>query len=67
MADQQWSEQQRKWVGGVARAGHLSKGFIYGAVGLLALQTALGSGQRVEGKQGALKAILAQPFGQILL
>lgn len=67
MANSQWAEQHGHLVKGIARAGYVSKGFIYGAVGLLALQTALGSGHRVEGKEGALKAILAQPFGQIML
>ncbi len=55
------------WVEPVARAGYATKGVVYGIVGVLALQTAFGSGGEAEGSKGALGAIATQPFGQILL
>jgi len=51
----------------LARAGFVARGLIYGIVGVLAIELALGSGGRDASQQGALKAIAAQPFGRVLL
>jgi hypothetical protein len=40
---------------------------LYGLIGALALQTALGSGGRVGGSQEAARFVSDQPFGQVLL
>ncbi|NJK78806.1 MAG: DUF1206 domain-containing protein [Chloroflexaceae bacterium] len=50
-----------------ARLGYTVKGIIYGLIGVLALQTALGTGGSTTGTSGALQNIASQPFGSILL
>ena len=51
-----------------ARFGYAAKGFVYAAIGILALLAAfsVGGGQTT-GTSGALQAISQQPFGQVLL
>ncbi len=51
-----------------ARFGYAAKGFVYGAIGILALMAAfdIGGGDTT-GTTGALQAIAQQPFGKILL
>ena len=51
----------------LARLGFASKGILYGTVGLLAVQAAAGLGGRITDSDGALAAILRQPFGRTLL
>jgi hypothetical protein len=51
----------------VARLGFAAKGLIYATVGLLAFQAAAGMGGRITDSDGALRAILRQPFGHTLL
>ena len=53
----------------LARFGYVAKGFVYGAIAILALLTAFSVGGNTEttGTSGALEAISRQPFGQILL
>ncbi len=51
-----------------ARFGYAAKGFVYGAIGILALMAAFNiGGGDTTGTNGALQAIAQQPFGQILL
>ena len=50
-----------------ARFGYAAKGFVYGAIGILALMTAFSIGGETTGTTGALHAIARQPFGKILL
>ena len=50
-----------------ARFGYAAKGFVYGAIGILALLTAFSLGGDTTGSSGALHAIAQQPFGKILL
>ena len=50
-----------------ARFGYAAKGFVYGAIGILALLAAFNTGGKTTDTTGALQAIAAQPFGQILL
>jgi hypothetical protein len=57
----------RPWLVAYARAGHVAKGMVYLMVGILALQSALGSGGQVTDSAGALAAIYHQPFGKIAL
>lgn len=51
----------------LARAGLVSRGVIYGVVGILAVKLALGSGGKATSQQGALQTIAHQPFGEALL
>jgi hypothetical protein len=51
----------------LARAGFLVKGVLYMVIGVLAIQVALRAGGRFTGTQGALTAVLGQPFGSTLL
>lgn len=58
-----------EWVNTYARIGIAAKGIVYVLVGILAALTVFGSGSSGSngGKQGALQAVLEQPFGKILL
>jgi hypothetical protein len=51
----------------LARAGFVSRGLIYGIIGILAIKVALGAGGKTTNQQGALKTIAQQPFGEVLL
>ena len=50
----------------LARSGYAARGIVYLIVGGLAVLAALGSGQATD-SEGALRAILQQPFGEALL
>lgn len=51
----------------LSRGGFVARGVIYGIIGILALQLAVGAGGRATNQQGALKTIAHQPFGKLLL
>src|SRR5580765_8017543 len=51
----------------LSRAGFVARGLIYGIIGILALQLAVGAGGKVTNQQGALRTIAQQPFGKLLL
>ena len=51
----------------LARLGYASKALIYGLIGILAAAAAFNRGGRVTDTSGALRVILSQPFGQLLL
>ncbi len=56
------------WVGRIVRLGFVAKGLIYALMGLLALRVAFGlRGGRLVDASGALRTLLRQPFGQVLL
>ncbi|AFZ33795.1 protein of unknown function DUF1206 [Stanieria cyanosphaera PCC 7437] len=50
-----------------ARFGYVSKGFVYGLIGILALLAAFNQGGKTTDPTGALHEIATQPFGQIVL
>jgi hypothetical protein len=54
-------------MGWLARAGRVSRGVVYGVIGILALKLALGDGGKAANQQGALKTIAHTPFGTVLL
>ncbi|MGZ8783912.1 MAG: DUF1206 domain-containing protein, partial [Gaiellaceae bacterium] len=58
---------QSPWVERLGRAGLVAKGVIYGVVGILAIQVAVGGREKSPDKEGALSAIAEQPFGRGLL
>jgi hypothetical protein len=51
----------------LARAGFVSRGVIYGVIGILAVKLAVGAGGKTTNQSGALKTIAHQPFGKVLL
>lgn len=55
------------WIRRLARMGFAAKGLVYLIIGALALQAALGRGGQTTDSEGALRAILRQPYGWMLL
>jgi Domain of Unknown Function (DUF1206) len=51
----------------LARAGFVSRALLYGIIGLLALDLAVGHGGKITNQQGALRTVEHQPFGHLLL
>jgi len=51
----------------LARLGYASKALVYAIVGYLALAAAFNRGGRVTDTSGALRVVLTQPFGKLLL
>ncbi len=51
----------------LSRAGFVARGIVYGIIGLLALDLALGQGGKITNQQGAFRTIEHQPFGHVLL
>ena len=51
----------------LARLGYASKAGVYAIVGVLAILTALQRGGRITDTSGALRVVLTQPYGEILL
>jgi hypothetical protein len=60
-------EKAKDWIEPLARIGYTAKGVVYTLVGVLAVQVALGLGGSVEGSDGVMRTIAAQPFGKVLL
>lgn len=61
------TRNESTWIDKLARVGYTAKGIVYATVGLLAVQVALGNGGKTTDTKGALGAIAAQPYGQIML
>jgi len=55
------------WIEKLARVGFGAKGIVYMVIGLLAAKAAFGTGGRTIDQYGAIRSILVQPFGQIML
>lgn len=55
------------WVERLGRAGLVAQGVLYAVVGILTINLAVGARGEDAGKEGALSAIAAQPFGRVLL
>jgi hypothetical protein len=51
----------------LSRAGFVARGLIYGIIGVLALDLALGRGGKITNQQGALRTVEHQSFGHLLL
>lgn len=66
-ADALGEAARSKWMMWLARFGYAAKGVVYVVVGALAALAALGSGERLEGTDGALRSIARQPYGEVLL
>lgn len=52
---------------GLARAGFVSRGLVYGIIGVLALRVAIGEGGKITNQQGAFHAVAHQHFGGVML
>jgi hypothetical protein len=55
------------WLERLARAGLVARGLLYVVVGILATQVAAGHNETRADKQGALQAVVRQPFGRVLV
>lgn len=55
------------WLARLARAGLVARGLLYLTVAILATQVAVGHNEARPDKQGALQAVVRQPFGRILV
>jgi len=55
------------WLEKLARAGLVARGLLYVVVAILATQVAAGNNGARPDKQGALQAVVHQPFGRILV
>ena len=51
----------------LARAGFVSRGVVYGVIGVLAFGLAVGMGGKTTDQSGALRTIANQPLGEVLL
>jgi Domain of Unknown Function (DUF1206) len=51
----------------LARAGLAARGVMYGLVGIIAVQIALGSTRRQADRSGAVRLVAATPFGSAIL
>jgi Domain of Unknown Function (DUF1206) len=51
----------------LSRAGFVARGLVYGIIGVLALDLALGQGGKITNQQGALHSIEQHSFGHVLL
>jgi hypothetical protein len=55
------------WLQRLARGGLVARGLLYVVVGILATQVAAGHNEVRPDKQGALQAVVRQPFGRLLV
>lgn len=55
------------WIERLARVGYVAKAVLYGTVGILAAQAALGEGGRTTDTRGALREVLSAPYGRAML
>jgi hypothetical protein len=58
---------QRRRVEQFGRVGLVARGVVYGVIGLLSLEVALGLGGKTTGQAGAMETIAHQPLGSVLL
>ena len=51
----------------LSRAGFVARGLVYGIIGILAFDLAIGHGGKITNQQGALRTVADKPFGHLLL
>jgi hypothetical protein len=51
----------------LSRAGFVARALVYGIIGVLAFDLAIGHGGKITNQQGALRTVEQQPFGHLLL
>jgi hypothetical protein len=64
---EQTVRQAAPWLERMGRVGYAAKGVVYLIIGFLAAEAAFTGGGKTTNSQGALTAILQQPFGRFLL
>jgi hypothetical protein len=60
-------QQAAPWIEAMGRYGYVAKGIVYGLMGVLALQHAMGASGSPEDQRGAIEAMGRQPLGIPLL
>ncbi len=55
------------WIERLARVGYAAKAVLYGTIGILAAQAAMGQGGRTTDTRGALRELLGAPYGRAML
>jgi hypothetical protein len=55
------------WLEPLARAGFAAKGIVYLILGTLATQAAFGAGGRITDMRGALRTVLREPYGRLMI
>jgi hypothetical protein len=56
-----------RFMSGLARAGLVARGVMYGLIGIIAVQIALGNSHQQADRSGALRLVAATPFGKVAL
>jgi hypothetical protein len=51
----------------MAAIGLVARGLVYGVIGVLALEVAVGAGGKTTSQSGAMRTIAGRPFGEVLL
>lgn len=59
--------EAKPWVRRFGRFGYMTKGIVYGMIGILAILAAIGPGGETTGTSGALQSIAEMPFGEVVL
>jgi hypothetical protein len=59
--------KENPWLKRLARLGYATRGLLYGMIGVLAIQLMLTGAGEVTDREGVLKNIAGQPFGELLL
>jgi Domain of Unknown Function (DUF1206) len=54
-------------ISGLARAGLAARGVMYGLIGVIAVQIALGTSHQQADRTGAVRLVAATPFGKLIL
>ncbi|WP_170846091.1 DUF1206 domain-containing protein [Bacillus sp. MUM 13] len=61
------AHHMKPWARKAARAGFMAKGTNFILVGALSLLAACGAGSKAKGTNGAMAAVAAKPYGEVLL
>jgi Domain of Unknown Function (DUF1206) len=56
-----------RFMSGLARAGLVARGAMYGLIGIIAVQIAVGNSHQQADRSGALRLVAATPFGKVIL
>jgi len=54
-------------MAGLARAGLMARGVLYGLIGIIAVEIALGNAHQQADRSGAIRLVAANPFGKVIL
>ena len=55
------------FMSGLARAGFVARGVMYGLIGIIAVEIALGNAHKQADRSGAVRLVAATPFGSVIL